>query len=81
MPFGVVSGVGREMDVFDEGGDRQRGRAVSWVNLGRETDSVRGGDALFPNDFREDLFTLSQFERACVLAVTPINGSMVSVDV
>jgi len=25
MPFGVMSGVGRGMDVLDEGGDRQRG--------------------------------------------------------
>ena len=31
ISFALVSGVGREM----RGGDRRRGRAVLWVNLGR----------------------------------------------
>jgi len=31
MPFGVVSGVGREMGVLDEGGDHQRQGGVSFV--------------------------------------------------
>ena len=35
MPFGVVSGVGLGMGVFDFGGDRRRGGAVLGVNLGR----------------------------------------------
>jgi len=35
MPFGMVSGVGREMGVLDGGGDRRREGAVLGVNLGR----------------------------------------------
>jgi len=35
MPFKVVSGVGREMDVLDEAGDRPRERTILGVNLGR----------------------------------------------
>jgi len=42
MLFGVVSGVGRGMDVLDGDSDDQRGR----------------GNMLFPNYFGEDLFTL-----------------------
>jgi len=35
MPFGVVSGVGREMGVLDDGdGDRQRGSGSFRVNVG-----------------------------------------------
>ena len=35
MTFGVVSGVGREMDVLDGNGDRRFEGAVSGVNVGR----------------------------------------------
>jgi len=55
MPFGVVSGVGRGMGVLDGVGDRRRERGSFGVSLGRETDAVRDGDALFPNYFGEDL--------------------------
>ena len=34
MPFGMVSGVCRGMDVLDGDGDRQRRGAVLWMNLG-----------------------------------------------
>ena len=35
MPFGMVSAVGRGMDVLDGGGDRRREGAVLRVNFGR----------------------------------------------
>jgi len=54
MPFGVVSGVGQGMGVLDGGGDRRRRRGSLGVNLGRPI--VIAHDALFPNDFREELF-------------------------
>ena len=44
MPFGMVSGVGRGMGVLDAGGNRQRGRGVLGVNLGRPI--VTNGDAV-----------------------------------
>jgi len=34
MPFGMVSGVGREMGVLDSDGDRRRGMAVLGVMWG-----------------------------------------------
>ena len=49
MPFGVVSGVGRGMDVYEDG--RQRGRGVLGVNLGRPIVYNGDGGALFPNYF------------------------------
>jgi len=60
MPFGVVSGVGRGMVVLDGAEIDQRGRAVLGVKVGRPIVAngilcVSGGDALFPNDFGEDL--------------------------
>jgi len=42
MPFGLVRGVGREMDVLDEIGDCGREGAVLGVNLGRPI--VTNGD-------------------------------------
>ena len=30
MPFGMVSGIGREMRVLDEGGDRRRRTDIFW---------------------------------------------------
>jgi len=42
MPFGVVSGVGREMGVLDGCGDRRREGAVLGVNVGRSI--VTNGD-------------------------------------
>jgi len=30
MPFGMVNGVGRGMDVLDGGGDRRRGSCSFW---------------------------------------------------
>jgi len=35
MPFGMVSGVDRGMDVLDRGGYRRKGRGSFGVNLGR----------------------------------------------
>ena len=61
MPFGVVNGVSRGMDVLDGGGDRRRKGAVLGMNLGRPivTNCIWNGDALFPNYFGEDLFILN----------------------
>ena len=42
MPFGVVSGVGRWMDVLDRGGHCRRGWAVLGLNLVRPI--VTNGD-------------------------------------
>jgi len=42
MPFGMMSGVGQGMGVLDGGGDRQRGRGILGLNLGRPT--VANGD-------------------------------------
>ena len=56
MPFGTVSGVGREMGVLDEGGDRRRGKGSFGVNLGRPI--ITSGDfvtLLFPNYFGQYL--------------------------
>jgi len=45
MPFGMVSGVGREMGVLDKGGDRRREGAVLRVNFGRPTGTLRRGSS------------------------------------
>jgi len=58
MRFGVVSGIGGGMGVLDESGDRRRERGNFGVKLGQGTYAVRGGDALFPNYFGEDLLLL-----------------------
>jgi len=53
MPFRMVTGVGRGMDVLDEVVDRQRDGTVLGVNVGNPivTDRIlrmRGGDAALP---------------------------------
>jgi len=40
MPFGMVSGVGRGMDVLDWGGDRRRGRGSFGGELRRPTVTI-----------------------------------------
>jgi len=61
MPFGVGSGVGREMGVtvLDgvRGGYRRRERGCFRENVGRPIVTNGDGDALFPNYFAEDLLT------------------------
>jgi len=52
------------MDVLDRGGDRRRERVISGINVEHPIVAngiicVRGGDALFPDDFGEDLLCLS----------------------
>ena len=49
----MVSGVGRGA------GDHQREGAVLGVNMGRSIVTNRNNDTLFPNYFREDLFSRS----------------------
>jgi len=66
MPIGMVSGVGRGMDVLVWGGDRRRGRAVLGMNLGRPI--VTNGDfvmRLFPNYFGQVLFIVSHHRSVC----------------
>jgi len=41
MPFGVVSGVGREMGVLDRVEIVRREGAVSWVNVGHPVVTIR----------------------------------------
>jgi len=62
MPFGMVSGVARRMDVLDEVDDCRREGAVLGVNLERPI--VTNGDfatQLFPNYFGQDLFYVFLF--------------------
>jgi len=73
MPFGVVSGVGRGMVVFNGGGDRQRGRGSLGVNVGHPIvtngdlvawvysifSAMGVGDATIPKLLSDFLFKLS----------------------
>jgi len=66
MPFGMVSGIGREMGVLyrPSGGYRRRERAVLGVNLGRSI--VTNGDfatRLIPDYFGQDLLTAATENR------------------
>jgi len=56
IPFGVVSGVGREMVILDGGGDRLRGRGSFRGEFGASHCNQWDGNALFPNYFGKDLF-------------------------
>jgi len=53
MPFGVVSGVRRGIGVLEV--VIVEGEGQFWGYLGRGTDAVRGGDALFSNYLRRTL--------------------------
>ena len=59
MPFGVVSGVSRGMDVLDGDNDRRKGKGSFGENLGCPI--VTNGDfptRLFPNYFGQYLLLL-----------------------
>jgi len=76
MPFRVVSGVGRGVGVLDGVVIVEGKGVVSGVNLGQGTDVVRGGDALFPNYFGEDL--LSSRTRLLFQCISTIISSSIT---
>ena len=59
MPFAMVRGVDRRMGVIDGVVIIERKGAVLGVNFGRPTVTNEDDDGLFPNDFGEDLFTVT----------------------
>ena len=62
MPFGVVSGVGRGMDVFGGCGDRRREGAGLGVNVGHPIVTNRDfATRLFPNNFWAALVQLAPY--------------------